>query len=188
MSNPNTPVWTRERIEPSVEEAAAAGQKIMVVNGGGQTAIEGSAAPQLESTHRASNKPESLEPDPWMDKSESKPEPESKPQLSLREMLADRGVKGFCKPIPKVSEAEVAAEERKQIKPKTNIATMAIAEINDYLTDLILRAQLTPQLMQSNYELITDELGQIIAVKLSEIQIRERRCLRLASQSQSLGE
>ena len=33
VSNPNTPVWTRERIEPSIEEAAEAGQKIMAVNG-----------------------------------------------------------------------------------------------------------------------------------------------------------
>ena len=79
VNNPNTPVWTRERIEPSVEEAAAAGQKIQhavacksrlatlwaippcAVNGVAQTAIEGVKTPQLESTpirvqaHRASN-------------------------------------------------------------------------------------------------------------------------------------
>ena len=187
VSNPNTPVWTRERIEPSVEEAAAAGQKIMAVNGGGQTAIEGSAASQLESTHRrtlpvgfpqalssvASDKPEPIASDPWTE--------EDRPQPSLREMLAERGVKGFCKPMPKVSEAEIEAEERKQIKPKANITQMSLDEINDYLTDPVLRVQLTPQLMQSEYELITDELGQIIAVKLSELQIRERR-------SQTLGE
>ena len=98
-------------------------------------------------------------------------------------MLADRGVKGFCthkalnKQIPKVSEAEIAAASRKQTKPKTNIATMAIAEINDYLTDPILRVQLKAQLMQSNYELITDELGQIIAIKLSDLQIPLKRSL-----------
>ena len=100
----------------------------------------------------------------------------------MREMLAERGVKGFCtykalnKPMPKVSQAEVETEERKQIKPKTNIATMAIAEINDYLKDPVLQKQLTPQLFHSNYELITDYLGQIIGVKLSELQIREKRC------------
>ena len=173
VSNPNTPMWARERIEPSIEEAAAAGQKIMAVNGTAQTAIEGAETPQIES------KQESPQPDPWMDKSE--PEPKSEPQLSMRKMLADRGVKGFCKPIPEVTQAEIEAEERKRSIPKTNIASMAIAEINDYLSDPILRAQLTPQLMQSNYELITDELGQIIRVKLSELQIREK-------QSQSLGE
>ena len=83
--------------------------------------------------------------------------------------------------MPKVSQAEIEEDERRQTKPKTNIETMTIAEINDYLTDPILRAQLTPQLIQSNYELITDYLGQIIGVKLSELQIREK-------QSQSLGE
>ena len=77
--------------------------------------------------------------------------------------------------MPKVSQAEIAAEERKQTKPKTNIAQMSLAEINDYLKDPILRAQLTPQLMQSDYELITDEVGQIIRIKLSEAQTRERR-------------
>ena len=125
-----------------------------------------------------------------MDKSELESEPESKPdaqqsganplgQPSMREMLAQRGVKGFCKPMPKVSKEKAEAEERARTKPKLNIANMAIAEINDYLTDPILRAQLTPQLMQSDYELITDELGQIIRAKLSEAQIRQRRLQKL---------
>ena len=175
-------MWSKERIEPSVEEAAAAGQKIMTVNGTAtRTAIEGVKTPQLENLQRTLNKSKLPEPDPWIGKSESELEPESKPRLSLRKMLAARGVKGFCKSMPKVSKAEIEKEERAEIEPKTNIATMAIAEINDYLTDPILRAQLTPQLYQSDYELITDELGQIIKVKLSELQIRER-------QSRSLGE
>ena len=178
VSNPNTPVWTRERIEPSVEEAERAGQKIMAANGTNQAVIKGAETLQLESNNSdpvsSSSSPQiSPTEDPWIEGDE--------PQLSMREMLEARGVKGFCthralnKPMPKVSQAEVAAEERKQTKPKTNIATMSLAEINDYLTDPILRAQLTPQLMQSDYELITDELGQIIRAKLSEAQIRERR-------------
>ncbi len=201
VSNPNTPVWTRERIEPSVEEAAEAGQKIMAVNGGDCGAsrrhrqkIEGAKTPQLEEKNSA---PVSSIPSPQVPPTEDPWSEEDKPSLSMREMLEARGVKGFCpkgyrsayKPMPKVSQAEIEAalkdtashKERQQTKPKTNIATMAIAEINEYLTDPILRAELTPQLMQSNYELITDELGQIIKVKLSELQIRERR-------SQSLGE
>ena len=79
----------------------------------------------------------------------------------MREMLAAKRVKGFCQPMPKASQAEA----RRQKKPKANIAQMSLAEINEYLTDPILRAQLTPQLIGSDYELITDELGQIIAVK-----------------------
>ena len=54
---PNTPVWTRERIEPSIEEAAEAGDKIMAVNGDTQAILESADAlanplgktPQLES-------------------------------------------------------------------------------------------------------------------------------------------
>ena len=161
VSNPNTPVWTRERIEPSVEEAAAAGKKIMAVNGAvGNAIAEAKTTPQLES------KTQQPTPDPWTDQ----PQAESEPQPTMREMLAARGVKGFCQQMPKVSKAEVKAEERKQIKPKTNIAVMAISEINDYLTDPILRAQLTPQLIDSNYELITDYLGQIIAVKAPPLE------------------
>ena len=181
VSNPNTPVWTRERIEPSVEEAAAAGQKIIAANDATQAAIESAKAPQLESkdsppvshlpTSTSQEKSKEVSPpsDPWSENAE--------PQRSMREMLAERGVKGFCQPMPKVSQAEVAAAERKQQEPKNNIAQMSLAEINDYLKDPILRAQLTPQLIDSNYELITDYLGQIIAVKLSEAQIRERQSM-----------
>ncbi|NJL51746.1 MAG: hypothetical protein HC930_05105 [Hydrococcus sp. SU_1_0] len=181
VSNPNTPVWSRERIEPSIEEAQKAGKKIMAANGT-QTAMEAAKIPQLEleaksftsappASSTSSASPASPSPsDPWT----NEPEPESKPQLTMREMLAARGIKGFVKSMPKVSQAEIEAEERAEIKPKTNIATMAIAEINDYLQDPILRAQLTPQLIDSDYELILDYLGQIIGVKLSDLQIRER--------------
>ena len=180
VSNPNTPVWTRERIEPSVEEAERAGQKIMAVNDDIKLPESKKEITSSSSSVSSLNKSEqvSLPPDPWKN---DEVDVLDEPKPSLREMLADRGVKGFCRQMPKVTQAEIAAEERKQTSPKTNIATMAIAEINDYLTDPILRAQLTPQLMQSNYELTTDELGQIIAVKLSDLQIREK-------QSQSLGE
>jgi len=160
VSNPHTPVWTRERIEPSIEEAAAAGDKIRLVNGSTQAVIEGAKTPQIES------KPESQN-DPWSEGDRDQP--------NLKEMLAQRKIKGFCKPMPKVSREEAEAEERKQKKPKTNIATMSLAEINDYLTDPILRVQITPQLIDSDYQLITDELGQIIRVKLSDLQIREKR-------------
>lgn len=198
VSNPNTPVWTRERIEPSIEEAERAGKKIVAVNGATQAAIESARTPQLESkdsvsvpqslssaTSASQNKSEqvSSSPDPWNedDKPESDKPENDKPTLSMREMLAARGVKGFCKPMPKVSQAEAEAEERKQAKPKTNIAQMSLTEINDYLKDPVLQKQLTPQLFHSDYELITDYLGQIIGVKLSEVQIQKR-------QSQSTGE
>ena len=213
VSNPNTPVWSRERIEPSVEEAAAAGQKIQhavacksrlatlwaippcAVNGGDRLKIEGAETPQLESkdshhlpTSTSLNKSKEVPPtDSWSEESEPKP--------SLREMLAARGVKGFCKPMPKVSKAEAEAEvkaeseaiKRQQMNYKTHLNQMSLDEINELLKDPISRTELTPQLIDSNYELITDYLGQIIKVELSELQIRERACPHLR-QSQSLGE
>jgi hypothetical protein len=145
-----TPLWTKERPEPTIQEAAIAGTKITLINNSTQASLEASKNRQIESQKEPPTS------DPWKD---------DQPQLSMREMLAKRGIKGFCKAMPKMSQAEIEKEERAEIKPKTNIATMAIAEINDYLKDPILRAQLMPQLWDSNYELITDELGQIIAVK-----------------------
>lgn len=144
-----TPLWTKERPEPTLAEAAIAGTKIQQINNSTEASLEAAKNPQIESKSEPST-------DPWKD---------DQPQLSMREMLAARKVKGFCKAMPKVSQAEIEKEERAEIKPKTNIATMAIAEINDYLKDPILRAQLMPQLWDSDYELITDYLGQIIGVK-----------------------
>ena len=48
VSNPNTPVWSLERIEPTISEAEEAGLKIMAVNGAAQAAIEAAKNPQLE--------------------------------------------------------------------------------------------------------------------------------------------
>lgn len=161
ISNPATPVWTKERVEPSIEEARHAGEKIMAMNGNARSAIKSANKPQLESKRPAS----SSILDPWNDDGEI-------PQVScppLRELLAERlgkkNLKGFTKQMPKVSKSEIEAKERANKKPKTNIAVMSIAEINDYLSDPILRKQIAPQLIRSSYQLITDELGEIIAVE-----------------------
>jgi hypothetical protein len=147
--NPATPVWSLERIEPSLEEAAAAGEKIMAVND----------TPSLPLPHSPTP------PDPWTN-DESEPEPKVNLKELLVKHLGDRASR-FIKQMPQVSPKEVATEERRQIKPKTNIDRMSISEINDYLADPILRKQLTPQLMKSDYELITNEYGEIIAVRRS---------------------
>lgn len=177
VSNPNTPVWTRERIEPSIEEARHAGDKIMAVNGATQNVIESAQAPQLESIDSPSVTQSSSPPvppspeDPWTE--DDQRTEDEQPSLSMREILAARGVKGFCKQMPKVSQAEAEAEalieseaiQRQQMNRKTHLNQMSLDEINEYLKDPILRAQLTPQLFKSDYELITDYLGQIIGVK-----------------------
>ncbi len=171
VSNPNTPVWTRERIEPSIEEAQRAGNKLVAVNGAVQNAIEASKS---SFSLPVSSSPNSS--DPWNE--------DDKP-LTMREMLGARKVKGFCKQMPKVSRKEAEAEakaesealKRQQMNHKTHLNQMSLDEINELVKDPVLRVQLTPQLIDSSYELITDEIGQIIGVELSEIQIRERRSL-----------
>ncbi|WP_036489733.1 hypothetical protein [Myxosarcina sp. GI1] len=161
VSNPHTPVWTKERIEPSIEEAATAGEKIMAVNGAARTAIAEAKPPQIEAE-------EPLPDDPWQEEAS---------QLSLRELLAEklgnRQLKGFVKQMPKVSKVEAEAEAkaeleaiaRQQTNRKTHLNQMSLDEINEFILDPIFRVQLTPQLINSSYELITDEIGQIIAVK-----------------------
>jgi hypothetical protein len=72
----------------------------------------------------------------------------------MREMLAQRGVKGFCKPMPKVSKEEAEAEAkaeseaiaRAQMNYKTHLSQMSLDEINELLKDPISRTELTPPL------------------------------------------
>ena len=199
VSNPHTPIWTRERIEPSIEEAATAGAKIMEVNNTTQKAISASTNPQLAAAGNTqlegssqSSKSDVITPDPWSDESPTESQTESSseshtesssdddsPKMSLREMLTQklgkRNLKGFVKQMPQVSQeevkaeaaAEAAKEERANKNSKVKISRMTIAEINESLQDPILRKELTPQLWHSDYELITDELGQIIGVERS---------------------
>lgn len=159
VSNPNTPVWTRERVEPSISEAIAAGKKITAANGANQAEISGvrdNSQLKVESENNSSTVPPVS--DPWTD---------SDSPLTLREMAARRKIKGFSfvKAMPQVSQSEVKVEAQQSTKPKKNISQMSIAKINKYLTDPVLRGQLIPQLMKSDYELITDQLGQILGVK-----------------------
>ena len=180
VSNPHTPIWTRERVEPSTEEAATAGATIMGVNNAAQAAIEASSNPQLAAARNTqleaspqSNSSEVTTPDPWSD--ESHTDDDDSPKMSLREMftlrLGKRNPKGFVKKMPQVSqeevEAEAAKEELASRNGKVKINRMTIAEINESLQDPILRKVLTPQLWHSDYALITDELGEIIGVERS---------------------
>ncbi len=197
VSNPNTPVWTRERVEPSISEAVTAGEKIMAVNGTTQVAVEAANNLQLEpdNSHQLKNQdghhehlspqessiPDEVEAgsalkgqstfDPWIDEETSlacddgdeEPQPTMKELLTKR--LGNRNLKGFVKEMPQVSKASAEAEERAKKKPKTHISRMSVAEINNYLSDPILRKQIMPQLWYSDYQLIMNDLGEIIGVK-----------------------
>ncbi len=152
-----TPLWTKERPEPTLAEAAIAGTKITLINNSTQASLEASKNRQIESQKEPPTS------DPWKDER----------PLTMREMLAKRGVKGFAKAMPKVSASEAEAEakkesealQRQQMNYKTHLNQMSVDEINELVKDPILRAQLMPQLWDSNYELILDYLGQIIGVK-----------------------
>ncbi|MEL7079043.1 MAG: hypothetical protein AAFY50_19395 [Cyanobacteria bacterium J06648_1] len=187
VSNPHTPVWTRERIEPSIEEAAAAGDTIRSVNGSTQIAIEAVKNPQLKSQDSSIPPspelpaPDSTVPDPTADPwtegdrvCEASPKESASdqhPQPSLRELLEERNILGYTKPIPKVEPAELQAEQqqedRQKLNRKTHISQMSVAEINELLGDPITRQELTPQIIiDDKFDIITDYLGQILAVKL----------------------
>ena len=181
VSNPHTPTWTRERIEPSIEEAAEAGQKITAVNDATQAVLESAQTRQLESIDSPSVTPSPSPPippspeDPWTE--DDQRTEDDQPSLSMREILAERGVKGFCKQMPQVSKAEAEAEakaeseaiQRQQMNRKTHINQMSLDEINELLTDPIIRQELTPQIIfNDKFDIVTDNLGEVLAVKISQ--------------------
>ena len=48
---------------------------------------------------------------------------------------------------------------------KLDLNDLDIAQINKALADPVLNADLTPQIMRSDYQLITDDFGRITGVK-----------------------
>ena len=171
VSNPVTPTWTHERVEPTVEEAAAASMEIKGINQQTTRAIEAASNPQAQLAGRTTSIPpgtekaevESVEPtaaDPWSDE-----EPQQNPQkrMSIRETIAQQ--RGGIDRIPKIIQPKKASRRHRARPPKLDLKDLNLDEINRALTDPVLNADLTPQLMQSHYELITDEFGRIRSVK-----------------------
>ncbi|MDJ0594393.1 MAG: hypothetical protein QNJ72_31200, partial [Pleurocapsa sp. MO_226.B13] len=164
-----TPLWTKERPEPTLEEAAKAGIKIQQINSSTQNAIEAAQNRQIEgstqqiepSTHKKSNIP--LESDPWLDEEK----PPQKPKISdfASEDFKRKMNKGFAQKTESKSTKRSPQPDKWRRRQPLKIEEMKLAEINKALLDPILREELTPQLMLSDYELITDEMGRIISVK-----------------------
>ena len=161
-----TPLWTKERPEPTLEEAAIAGTKIQQINSSTKAAIEATKNRQIEGstskiepdTHLSSNTP--LESDPWLDEEKSK-----KPKISD---YAGEKLKGLLsKGGGKKSKSEKRSPQPNQWRRQPlRIEQMRLDEINKALLDPILRDELTPQLIfNSNYELITDEIGRILRIE-----------------------
>ena len=162
-----TPLWTKERPEPTLEEAAIAGTKIQQINSSTKAAIEATQNRQIEGSTRQiepSTQPESntpLESDPWLDEVSPK-----KPRISdyASEKLKGLLSKGGGKKSKSKSLKRYCLPDQWRRQP-LRIEEMNFAEINKALADPILREELTPQLMLSDYELITDELGRIIGIE-----------------------
>ncbi|HHP7231911.1 MAG TPA: hypothetical protein ACFCUY_13765, partial [Xenococcaceae cyanobacterium] len=173
VTNPNTPVWTRERVEPSIEEAKIAGEKIMAIEAVTTLNETSDHLPSKQKDRSSDSQCLKSSPDkdkkildPWTNR-ETEPTETEKPSLRelLTQKLGNRNLKGFVKAIPKVSKSEIEVKKRQAMQPKNSISQMSIVEINNYLSDPILRKQIMPQLWHSSYQLIMDELGEIIAVK-----------------------
>ena len=170
ISTPNIPVWARERVEPTVEAALIAGEKVAAVDAATQNALDAARQEkkQLQAVSRSAIAPakdtnSTDSSDPWLDEDS----PPDKP--SLRDLAAQRWGHHKLKPYePKKARERVSP--KKQSKKPLNIDEMTVEEINQALTDPILRGDLTPQLMLSDYEVITDEVGAILAVKPPPIE------------------
>lgn len=182
-----TPLWTKERPEPTLEEAAIAGTKIALINSSTENAIEAAQNRQIEgstgqiepSTHNTSNT--SLESDPWLD--EVKP-PQKRTSAVLgvspisnsfkKPRISDFASEDFKRKmgLGEAEQTESKSESKKRYaqpdewrRQPLRIEEMNFAEINKALLDPILRDELTPQLMLSDYELITDEMGRILRIE-----------------------
>ena len=181
VGNPNTPVWTRERIEPTIEEAAVAGEFIMAVNGSAGTAIAAVKTLQLGQSSQSDNSrldrhlvdKTSEISDPWQDEEIAIKEPAPTLREVLSRKLGNRNLKGFVKAMPKVSQEEAKAENeatlRQKMNRKTHLNQMSIDEINKLLADPIMRKELTHQIIfNDRFDVVTDNLGEVLAVKINQ--------------------
>ena len=104
------------------------------------------------------------ESDPWLEFEK----PPQKPRISdfasdkVKALLS----KGSGKKFQSKSESKkryVQPDERR--RQPLRIEEMSFSSINKALSDPILRGELTPQLMLSDYELIRDEMGRILRIE-----------------------
>ena len=185
VSNPVTPVWTHERIEPTIEEAAAASMEIKGINQQATAAIAGAIRHRIrdgesaELIEAASNPQAQLNSgdksitgsaaqaedmavestataDPWLEDS-------PKRKKSIRETIAEE--RGGIDKIPKIIRPKKVKSRQKRESYKLDIKNLDIAQINLALADPVLNAELTPQIFLSDYRIITDYLGRITGVE-----------------------
>ncbi|MEO1672207.1 MAG: hypothetical protein AAFR77_15760, partial [Cyanobacteria bacterium J06631_2] len=163
ISNPTTPVWTKDRPQPSDEEVLDAVTNIVETNQQSQNAIEAARhkSPQLQG-ERDVAKPIAKELNSTQEK-----EKRSLKKPSLREYAVERW--GSPQPPGAVSPSKLDVSDndntRQPASVNLDISQMSVEEINRALADPVLNADLTPQIMCSDFGIITDDLGKITAVK-----------------------
>ena len=173
VSTPNIPVWARERVEPTIEAALVAGASVAAVDAATQNAIDAAKKEkkQLQATSTEAiapaynpDKTNSIDSsDPWSDESAPPDQP------SLRDLAARRWGHHKLKAHKPLKVKGRTSPQKPPSKP-LNIDDLTVEEINKALTDPILRGDLTPQLMLSDYKFITDEIGTLLAVEPPPIE------------------
>ena len=161
ISNPATPVWTKDRPQPSDEEVLDAVTNIVETNQQSQKS--------LEAARHQSRKLQG-ERDLTAPKTEELNSTQEKPQLkkpSLREYAAERwgGSRPPLAASPVKSSVSDDGDPWQPTSVVLDISQMSVEEINKALADPVLNADLTPQIMRSDFGIITDYLGKITAVK-----------------------
>ncbi len=67
------------------------------------------------------------------------------------------------------AKAESKAIARAQMNRKTHINQMSLNEINELLTDPIVRKELTSQIiLNDKFDVVTDNLGEVLAVSINQ--------------------
>ena len=163
VANPVTPTWTHERVEPTVEEAAAASMEIKGINQQTTMAISAASNPQAQLAGQtksiapdAEQSELELTADPWI---EERP----KRKKSIRETIAE--ARGGIDRIPKIIQPKKVRGRRQNSSSKLDLKDLNVAQINKALADPVLNADLTPQIMKSDYRIITDKFGRITGVE-----------------------
>ncbi len=134
VSHPHTPVWTRERVEPSKEEAATAGAKIMGVNSTAIAAIEASRQstnPQLE----AGNNPQIEATTNPLEEGRSDQDPSEQKEDSLSPTPEtphpERRAIDVTTPDPWIDESQTESSSDDDDSPKMSLREMLTLKLGD---------------------------------------------------------
>ncbi len=191
VSNPHTPVWTRERIEPSKEEAATAGAKIMGVNSTAIAAIEASRQstnPQLE----AGNNPQ-IEGSPQSaSRRQGDEETRRRVETSIPQSPSPPVPQSPETPHPAQSAIDVTTPDPWLDESQTESQTESSSDGDDDSPEMSLREMLTLKLGARNLKGFVKQMPQVsqAEVKASERANRNSKvnisCMTMAEINESL--